>query len=59
MKTVTFRIEGMNCDGCAETLKGLIEKMADRLNLPDEVLNRTLKNGHRVLPIKCIGQDSI
>ena len=26
MKTVTFRIEGMNCDGCAETLKGLMEK---------------------------------
>ena len=26
MKMVTFRIEGMNCDGCAETLKCLIEK---------------------------------
>jgi len=26
MKTVTFLIEGMNCDGCAETLKVLIER---------------------------------
>lgn len=26
MRTVTFCIEGMNCEGCAETLKGLIER---------------------------------
>lgn len=26
MKTATFKIEGMHCDGCANTIKGLIEK---------------------------------
>lgn len=26
MKTFIFRIEGMNCDGCAETIQSLIEK---------------------------------
>lgn len=26
MKTATFKIEGMNCDACANTIKGLIEK---------------------------------
>jgi copper chaperone CopZ len=26
MKTATFKIEGMHCDGCAETIKGLLEK---------------------------------
>ena len=26
MKTTIFRIEGMNCDGCAETIQSLIEK---------------------------------
>ena len=26
MKTATFRIEGMHCDGCASTIKGLVEK---------------------------------
>ncbi|MDO8477688.1 MAG: heavy-metal-associated domain-containing protein [Candidatus Rokubacteria bacterium] len=26
MKTTTFKIEGMHCDGCANTIKGLIEK---------------------------------
>jgi copper chaperone CopZ len=26
MKTTIFRIEGMNCDGCAETIQALIEK---------------------------------
>lgn len=25
MKTVTFKIEGMNCDACANTIKGLVE----------------------------------
>jgi copper chaperone CopZ len=27
MKTATFKIEGMHCDGCAETIKGLVEKV--------------------------------
>jgi copper chaperone CopZ len=26
MKTMIFKIEGMNCDGCAETIQTLIEK---------------------------------
>jgi copper chaperone len=26
MKTTIFRIEGMNCDGCANTIKTLVEK---------------------------------
>lgn len=26
MKTTVFRIEGMNCDACANTIKGLVEK---------------------------------
>lgn len=26
METVTFRIKGMRCSGCAETIKTLIEK---------------------------------
>ena len=26
MKTVTFRIEGMHCDGCAERIKVVLEK---------------------------------
>ncbi len=26
MKTVTFRIEGMHCGGCADTIKTLVEK---------------------------------
>jgi copper chaperone CopZ len=26
MKTTIFKIEGMNCDGCAETIQALIEK---------------------------------
>ena len=26
MKTATFKIEGMNCDACADTIKGLVEK---------------------------------
>ena len=26
MKTATFRIEGMHCDGCASTVKTLVEK---------------------------------
>ena len=26
MKTATFKIEGMHCDGCAETVKMLVEK---------------------------------
>ncbi len=26
MKTTTFTIEGMHCDGCASTIKGLVEK---------------------------------
>jgi len=26
MKTITFKIEGMRCDGCADTIKTLIEK---------------------------------
>lgn len=26
MKTVVFKIEGMNCDACADTIKSLIEK---------------------------------
>ncbi len=26
MKTTVFRIEGMSCDGCAETVKNAIEK---------------------------------
>jgi copper chaperone len=26
MKTTIFKIEGMNCDGCANTIKGLLEK---------------------------------
>ena len=25
MKTTTFKIEGMNCDGCANTIKTLVE----------------------------------
>jgi copper chaperone len=26
MKTTIFRVEGMNCDGCAETIQSVIEK---------------------------------
>ncbi|MGQ0684733.1 heavy-metal-associated domain-containing protein [Bradyrhizobium sp.] len=26
MKTTIFKIDGMNCDGCAETIQSLIEK---------------------------------
>jgi copper chaperone CopZ len=26
MKTAIFKIEGMRCDGCAETIKALLEK---------------------------------
>jgi copper chaperone CopZ len=28
MKTATFKIEGMNCDHCANTIKGLVEQLA-------------------------------
>ncbi len=27
MKTTIFKIEGMNCDGCAETIQNMIEKV--------------------------------
>ena len=27
MKTTIFRIEGMNCDACANTIKTLVEKV--------------------------------
>lgn len=27
MKTTVFRIEGMNCDACANTIKTLVEKV--------------------------------
>jgi len=26
MKTIILKIEGMSCDGCANTIKGLVEK---------------------------------
>ena len=26
MKTTTFKIEGMRCEGCADTIKALVEK---------------------------------
>jgi copper chaperone len=26
VKSVTFKIEGMHCDGCAETLKALLQR---------------------------------
>jgi copper chaperone CopZ len=26
MKTTTLRIKGMNCDGCANTIKALVER---------------------------------
>ncbi len=26
MKTATFKIEGMHCDGCAQTIKALVER---------------------------------
>lgn len=26
MKTATFKIEGMHCDGCANTIKALVER---------------------------------
>ena len=26
MKTATFKIEGMHCDGCASTIKALVER---------------------------------
>jgi len=26
MKTATFKIEGMHCEGCAETIKTLLER---------------------------------
>lgn len=26
MKTITLKIEGMRCDGCAETIKALVER---------------------------------
>jgi len=26
MKTIVFKIEGMNCDACANTIKSLVEK---------------------------------
>lgn len=26
MKTTTFKIEGMHCSGCADTIKALVEK---------------------------------
>ncbi len=28
MKTATFKIEGMNCDHCANTIKALVEQQA-------------------------------
>lgn len=28
MKTATFRIEGMHCDGCAETVRALLARQA-------------------------------
>jgi copper chaperone CopZ len=28
MKTATFRIEGMHCDGCASTIKGLLDRQS-------------------------------
>ncbi len=28
MKSTTFKIEGMRCDGCAQTIKTVIEKEA-------------------------------
>ncbi len=28
MKSVTLTIKGMHCDGCAQTIKGLIEREA-------------------------------
>ena len=28
MKTVTLKIEGMHCDGCASTIKALIERQS-------------------------------
>jgi copper chaperone CopZ len=28
MKTATLQIEGMHCDGCASTIKALVEKLA-------------------------------
>ena len=28
MKSAIFKIEGMNCDVCANTIKGLVEKEA-------------------------------
>jgi copper chaperone CopZ len=27
MKTTTFKIDGMNCDACANNIKGLVEKV--------------------------------
>lgn len=27
MKTATFKVEGMNCDHCANTIKGLVEQL--------------------------------
>ncbi len=26
MKSVTFKIQGMHCDGCADTIKALVER---------------------------------
>lgn len=26
MKTIIFKIDGMNCDGCAQTIQSMIEK---------------------------------
>ena len=28
MKTVTFKIEGMHCDGCAQNIQSLLERNA-------------------------------
>lgn len=28
MKTTTFKIEGMHCSGCADTIKALVEKQS-------------------------------
>jgi len=42
MKTVFLRIEGMHCDGCAETIKALLDVEAG-VNMP----MITWPDGHR------------
>ncbi len=54
MKAKVFKIEGMNCDACAGTIKTLIEKepgvqMAAVLHSDRQAVNTIQKPGFRVV----------